>query len=134
MNPFSTTDTSVKDAGALCPALASNPAGPYPANCASFDQLGIRVPFIVVSPFSKTHYVSHTISDHTSILALIEQRFLSTGTASGDDSEGSGRQHLTLRDQHASLLEDMLDFENAPSLNTTVTVALPPGDDCTPVK
>jgi phospholipase C len=124
-NPFSTTDTSVKDAEALCPALASNLTGPYPANCASFDQLGIRVPFIAVSPFSKPHYVSHTIGDHTSILALIEQRFL---------NNGSGRQHLTLRDQRANPLEDMFDFESAPSLNTAVTVALPPAADCTPLK
>lgn len=123
-NLFSTTDTSVKDAEALCPALASNPTGPYPANCASFDQLGIRVPFIAVSPFSKPHYVSHTIGDHTSVLALIEQRFLS---ADGDDP-----QHLTLRDQHANALEDMFDFGSAPSLNTAVTVALPPANDCTP--
>jgi hypothetical protein len=65
---------------------------------------------------------------------LIEQRFLSTGAASGDDSDDSGRQHLTLRDQHANPLEDMLDFENAPSFNTAVTVALPPANDCTPVK
>ena len=124
-NPFSSTDTSVKDAEALCPALASNATGPYPANCASFDQLGIRVPFIAVSPFSKPNYVSHTIGDHASILALIERRFLSTG----DDP-----QHLTLRDQHANPLEDMFDFESAPSLNTAVTVALPPANDCTPVK
>jgi phospholipase C len=130
-NPFSTTDTSVKDAEALCPALASNPTGPYPANCASFDQLGIRVPFIAVSPFSKPHYVSHTVGDHTSILALIEQRFLSNATGN-NNSQGEGRQHLTLRDQHANALNDLFDFESAPSRNTPVTVALPPASDCTP--
>jgi hypothetical protein len=70
----STTDTSVADAEALCPALASDPTGPYPSQCANFNQLGVRVPFIAVSPFSKPAYVSH-VGVHTSILALIERRF-----------------------------------------------------------
>ena len=60
-NFVSTTDTTVKDAEALCPALANDPTGPYPSQCANFNQLGIRVPFIAVSPFSKPAYVSHII-------------------------------------------------------------------------
>ena len=50
-NPISTTDTSVKDAEALCPSFAADPTGPYPAGCANFDQLGVRVPLIAVSSF-----------------------------------------------------------------------------------
>ena len=133
-NPLSKTDTTVADAEALCSALTANPTGPYPANCASFDQLGIRVPFIAVSPFSKPHYVSHTTGDHTSILALIEQRFLNIGRTAADDHDPDGRQHLTQRDQHANTLEDLFDFDSTPSVNTPVTVALPPAKDCTPAK
>src|ERR1700732_1072269 len=77
-NPISTPDTSVKDAEKLCPAMTANLTGPYPAKCPNFNQLGIRIPFVAISPFSKPHYVSHTIGDHTSLLALIEKRFLST--------------------------------------------------------
>ena len=74
------------------PALAADPTGTYPANCASFDQLGIRVPFIAcVSPFSKPGYVSHTVGDHTSVLALIEKRFLSVG-----DGEQRGENEGTM--------------------------------------
>ena len=102
--------------------------------CASFDQLGIRVPFIAVSPFSKPHYVSHTTGDHTSILALIEDRFLSTDTTGWNDYDRDGRQHLTRRDQHANTLENLFDFDNSPSLDTPVTAALPPTNDCTPAK
>ena len=120
----STTDTSVLDAQLLCPELADNPTGPYPAQCASFDQLGFRVPFLVVSPFAKPHYVSHTIGDHTSLLAFIEKRFLRTNNS---------RLHLTLRDQYAGTLEDLFDFDNAPSLGTPVLQALPPAEDCTPL-
>jgi phospholipase C len=122
-NFVSTTDTSVKDAEALCPALAKNPRGAYPASCAAFDQLGVRVPLMAVSPFSKAHYVSHTAGDHRSLLALIEKRFL---------APASGPLHLTRRDQYANTLEDLFDFDQSPSLNTSVIQAEPPAGDCTP--
>ena len=118
-NFVSTTDTTLKDAEALCPALAKNPTGPFPASCAAFDQLGVRVPLIAVSPFSKPSYVSHTAGDHTSILAMIEKRFM-PGV------------HLTRRDQYANDLEGMFNFDTSPSLNTPVGSAKPPQDDCTP--
>ncbi len=118
---------------AFCAAFAANPAGPFPDQCASFDQLGFRVPFIAVSPFSKRNYVSHTVGDHTSMLALIEKRFMSVdedGDKDRDDKDA--RAHLTRRDQHANTLEDMFDFDRSPSLNTPVTKAAPPAQDCTP--
>jgi phospholipase C len=108
------------DAASLCPAFT--PTGPYPAACPAFDQYGFRVPFIAVSPFAKSQYVSHAVGDHTSMLALIEKRFLS-GRNGDDDGE---RPHLTARDLHASTLEDMFDFNHAPSLNALVTTAPPP--------
>jgi len=40
-----------------------------------FDRLGMRVPFIVVSPFAKPHHVSHHVLSHASILRMIEVRF-----------------------------------------------------------
>lgn len=122
-NLLGPSDNSVKDAEDLCPALALDPTGPYPAECASFDQLGVRVPFIAVSPFSKPGYVSHTTGDHTSLLALIERRFLTVNDQ---------RLHLTLRDQLANPLEDLFDFNHSPSLNTMVGEAPPPVNDCTP--
>jgi phospholipase C len=39
-----------------------------------FDRLGVRVPFIVVSPFAKRHFVSHRVHAHTSILRLVQAR------------------------------------------------------------
>ncbi|HEX9577818.1 MAG TPA: alkaline phosphatase family protein [Myxococcales bacterium] len=106
---------SPTDAASICPGFT--PSGPYPAFCAHYDQLGFRVPLMAVSPFSRRHYVSHRVGDHTSLLALIEKRFL----ASGEDDEE--RPHLTARDLHASTLEDMFDFDEAPSLNATVPAA-----------
>lgn len=122
-NFVSTTDTTLLDAEALCPALANNPTGPFPTSCAAFDQLGVRVPLIAVSPFSKPSYVSHTVGDHTSLLKMIEKRFLTSGTTT---------VHLTKRDQYANDLENMFDFDHSPSLNTAVGSAQPPQNDCTP--
>jgi phospholipase C len=43
------------------------PAGPY--------GLGVRVPMIVVSPWSKGGYVNSEVFDHTSLIRFIERRF-----------------------------------------------------------
>lgn len=40
-----------------------------------FDRTGFRVPLLVVSPFTKPHYVSHSSADYTAILKFIETRF-----------------------------------------------------------
>jgi phospholipase C len=40
-----------------------------------FTYTGYRVPLIVISPFSKKHYVSHTVADYTAMLKFIETRF-----------------------------------------------------------
>ncbi len=107
------------DAAAICPGFT--PADPYPASCANFDQLGFRVPFIAVSPFSRPHYVSHRVADHASLLALIEKRFLSR-----DDEIDVERPHLTARDLEAATVEDMFDFTEAPSLTAEVPEAPSP--------
>ncbi|HUL60500.1 MAG TPA: alkaline phosphatase family protein [Anaeromyxobacteraceae bacterium] len=104
------------DAASICPGFT--PTGTYPWYCPSFDQLGFRVPFIAVSPFAKPHHVSHQVADHTSLLAFIEKRFLSAG---GTPS------HLTARDRYASTLEDLFDFDAAPSRDAAVPAAPPPG-------
>ena len=104
-----------RDGGAALPRLRGEP-----------DR---SVPFIAISPFSKPHYVSHEVSDHTSVLALIEKRFM---VPFGQDGDADDRPHLTRRDQFADTLEDMFDFENSPSLNTTVGTAAPPANDCGP--
>jgi phospholipase C len=61
-----------------------------------FDRTGFRVPVIVVSPFTKPHYVSHVPTDFTAILKLIETRF--------------GLPNLTMRDAVASDMTDFFDF------------------------
>jgi phospholipase C len=61
-----------------------------------YDRLGIRVPFVLISPFAKHHYVSHTTYDHTSILKFIETKF--------------NLPALTARDANANDMSDLFDF------------------------
>jgi phospholipase C len=66
----------------------------------AFDNYGIRVPFVAISPFSKRAYVSHNVFDHTSILRFIETRF--------------DLPALTNRDANANPMLDLFDFANPP--------------------
>jgi phospholipase C len=104
------TTSQTSDAPALCPTFTAT--GPYPSSCANFNQLGFRVPFIAVSAFAKPHYVSHTTGEHTSLLKLIEMRWLNGA-------------NLTLRDQNADPLLDMFDFANAPLMNVNLSLLAP---------
>ena len=104
----------------FCPGFRATK--PFPAHCATFNQLGVRVPLLAVSPFAKPHYVSHRVSDHTSFLALIERRFLRPDPGAEDDERPT--PHLTARDAHASTLEDLFDFEHSPSRDALVHPSL----------
>ncbi len=53
-------------------APQTNPGSDQPG---LFNQFGMRVPLVVVSPWTVPHFVSHTVRDHTSILKFIETRF-----------------------------------------------------------
>jgi len=69
------------------------------ANC-DFNYTGFRVPLLVVSPFTKNSYVSHTVADYTAILKLIETRF--------------NLSPLTKRDAAQMDMTEFFDFQNAP--------------------
>jgi len=110
-------DKSMQDAAETCATFT--PTGAYAKSCPSFNQYGFRVPFIAVSPFAKSQYVSHTLGDHTSLVALIEKRFL---TRSGRDPHHPA---LTRRDARADTLEDLFDFDHAPSKDAVLPSAPP---------
>jgi phospholipase C len=61
----------------------------------AFDTSGFRVPLIMISPFTKPHFVSHLPRDFGSILKLIETRY--------------GVPAVTQRDAQA---DDMTEFFN----------------------
>jgi phospholipase C len=62
-----------------------------------FARYGFRVPSVVVSPYAKRGHVSHTVYDHTSILALIERKW--------------NLPAMTYRDANANDLSDFLDLD-----------------------
>ncbi|HEV2326080.1 MAG TPA: alkaline phosphatase family protein [Terracidiphilus sp.] len=65
-----------------------------------FTYTGYRVPLIVISPFVKKHYVSHTVADYTAILKFIEKRF--------------NVPALTKRDAAQMDMTEFFDFQNPP--------------------
>jgi phospholipase C len=66
------------------------------------DQFGLgpRVPLLIISPYAKPGYVSHTVYDHTSILKFVETRY--------------GIPALTSRDAWANAMLDSFDFGRPP--------------------
>jgi len=92
--------------------VCSHSTGP---NC-NFVFTGFRVPNIVVSPFSKAHYVDHTPIDHTAILAFIEKRF--------------GLPSLTKRDAAQPDISFFFDFGGAPNMTPPTPPSQPTNGPC----
>jgi phospholipase C len=106
-----------------CDLYAKDP-GANPADAAAMQgfgaQIGFRVPNMVISPFTRKHYVSHTPMDHTAIIKFVENRFIGASA------------HLTARDAAQPNLLDFFDF-NAVPWSTPPTPPTPSGvSACTP--
>ena len=82
-------------AGDVCDA-----PGQLGTGTCDFTYTGYRVPLIVISPFAKKNYVSHTVFDYTAILKLIETRF--------------NLPALTKRDAAQADMSEFFDFVNVP--------------------
>jgi phospholipase C len=80
------------------PAAVAPDDFPPDSGNGSFKQYGMRVPFLVVSPYAKRGHVSHEVTDHTSILRFVEARF--------------NLPAMTNRDANAAPAFDMFDFEH----------------------
>ncbi len=65
---------------------------------------GPRLPLLVISPYAKENYVSHALTDQTSILRFIEDNWL-----------GGKRISPISFDNIAGSLDDMFDFSPAPT-------------------
>ena len=109
-----------------CDLVSAADPGANPGDAPAVEgfkaQLGFRVPNMVISPFTRSHYVSHIPMDHTAILKFVEDRFI------GDHI------YLTQRDAAQPNLLDFFDFTNVP----WATPPTPPtpysdgGASCTP--
>jgi phospholipase C len=72
----------------------------------NFTQYGSRVPFVVVSPYAKKSYVSHTVYSHTSITRFIEAKWKVPA--------------LSARDANADPFTDMFDWDDPPFMTPPV--------------
>jgi phospholipase C len=77
-----------------------------------FDQLGVRVPAVIVSPWIAKGVVDHTIYDHSSVLATLEKIFV--------------LPPLTSRDAAAKNLCGLLQPSLRPNTPTTLNNPAPP--------
>ncbi len=88
-----------------CDLVSSDPGAHVndaPAQQGFAAQIGFRVPNMVLSPFTRKHYVAHIPMDHTAILKFVENRFIGSSA------------HLTNRDDAQPNLLDFFDFVNVP--------------------
>jgi phospholipase C len=84
-----------------------------------FVRTGFRVPLIIVSPFAKPHYVSHTPMDYTAVLKFVEKRFKLPS--------------LNARDAAQADMEEFFDF-SSPNLNPPSPASQPINLTCDATK
>jgi phospholipase C len=84
-----------------------------------FVRTGFRVPLIIVSPFAKLHYVSHTPMDYTAVLKFVEKRF--------------NLPSLNARDAAQADMEEFFDF-SSPNLNPGTPASQPMNLPCDATK
>ena len=82
-----------------------------------YSRTGFRIPMIVVSPYAKQGYVSHTVMDTTAILKFIEMRF--------------GLPTLTARDAAQPDMSEFFDFTNVPNQTAPAPPDQPTNGPCT---
>jgi phospholipase C len=105
----------------LKPGQPGTNSGDDPAVNGFAAQLGFRVPNMVVSPFTKMHYVSHVPMDHTAVIKFVEDRFIGNG------------KYLTARDAAQPDLLDFFDFAGVPwATPPAPPTPTPIGSSCTP--
>ena len=120
--PAGGTATLHCDLGASDPGAHSTDAAAQQGVAA---QLGFRVPNLVISPFSRKHFVSHIPMDHTAIIRFVENRFIGASAT------------LTARDAAQPNLLDFFDFAakpwaSPPTPPAPVTTTSLGFDPCTP--
>jgi phospholipase C len=103
------------EAGGLPDHVAPPAACPPSADQSAFNNYGIRIPTILISPYARPHFVSHAVHDHTSALRLVEALV--------------DLPALTARDANADALLDMLDLQ-CPTLLTPPPAAQAGGAIC----
>lgn len=109
--------STVETTHEIFPGDAKYPAGPY--------GLGVRVPMMVISPWSKGGWVNSEVFDHTSLIRFIEARF-------GPDHAGLREPNITAwRRAVTGDLTSAFDFKKSDNhqISLPKTVAYTPPDN-----
>ena len=116
--PLSTSTTpgnpnAISTSGVCGPTSAGAPPG------AGRCGYGPRLPFMVISPWAKTNFIDHTVTDQTSSLSFIETNwnlgFIDGATLPPGQPLGSFSF-----DQFAGSILNMFDFDNQPNTRTLI--------------
>ncbi len=116
--PLSTSTTpgnpnAISTSGVCGPTPAGAPPG------AGRCGYGPRLPFMVISPWAKTNFIDHTVTDQTSSLSFIETNwnlgFIDGATLPPGQPLGSFSF-----DQFAGSILNMFDFDNQPNTRTLI--------------
>lgn len=110
--PAPTTNIPNPDGIPPSDLITTNPPDPK----GDFTRYGFRVPMMVVSPFSKKNYVSHTVTDTTAVLKMIEARF--------------GLPNLNHRDPTGMDMSEFFDFQGKPWATPPTPPVQPTGGPC----
>jgi phospholipase C len=109
----------------------ATPPGDDPINAApgqqpfDFDQLGIRVPAIVVSPLIEKGVIDHTVYDHTSALATLERLFNMSPLTQRDAAAKDFSHLFTLTTPRSDTPAMLTDPAIAPAEAATALTAAP---------
>jgi phospholipase C len=87
------------------------PTAPDDHAADGFDQVGFRVPSLVIGPWVKQGYVSSVVRDHTSALKHLQTMF--------------GLERLTMRSDAANDLSDLIDEERLRHGEAAAPIAIP---------
>jgi phospholipase C len=82
----------------------------------NFTFTGYRIPLVVISPFAKKNYVSHTVADFTAILKFIETRY--------------GLPPLTNRDKAQMDMTEFFNFNSPPWMSPPAVPAQNRANPC----
>ena len=116
--PLTTSNTpgtagNITTSGVCGPPPVGAPAG------AGRCGYGPRLPFMVISPWAKTNYVDHTVTDQTSSLRFIEVNW-DLGFIDGTTLPQGQPLGSFSFDQFSGSILGMFDFANQPNLNPLI--------------
>ena len=109
------TSTVPANAGKI---MTSGVCGPSPVGAppgAGRCGYGPRLPFMVISPWAKTNFIDHTVTDQTSSLRFIEANW-NLGFIDGTTLQAGQPLGSFSFDQFAGSILNMFDFDNQPNL------------------